>query len=197
MWPGLYFWAMLTRKMFYFLGLITLLGFSALGLAVIGLFQPGSPWRIFTEGSPIGNQVLRGLLFGAIAVLNLLWLIHTPLLKSAREFFSNLIGDAGLRVPDMLFVSLAAGIGEEILFRAAIQPFLGIWPTALIFVVMHGYITPKNWRMSIYGVLLIVVSAGLGYLYEHVGLYASMTAHFIIDFVLFIHFRYQQGVNQG
>lgn len=180
--------------MFYFLGLITLFGFSALGLAVIAVFQSGSPWHIFTEGASPLYQAGRGVLFGVIAVLNLLWLIHTPLLGTARSFFSNLIRDAELRVPDMLFVSLAAGIGEEIFFRAAIQPLLGIWPTAIIFVLLHGYINPRNWRLSIYGVLLIIVSAGLGYLYEYVGLYASMMAHFIIDFVLFMHFRYQKQV---
>ena len=87
-------------------------------------------------------------------------------------------------------MSFAAGVGEEILFRGAIQPFIGVWPTAIGFVAIHGYLNPMNLKMSIYGILMVVVSAGIGYLFKYEGLYAAITAHFLIDLVLFIKFRY-------
>lgn len=183
----------ITRKSFFILGLATLFGFSALGIAVIHYFHEVPVSRVFTYGDAWWYQVLRGFLFGGIAALNLLWLIQSKVLEEARLFFTKLINEADLKLPDLLFLSLAAGIGEEIFFRGALQPHIGIWPTAILFVALHGYLNPFNLRMSIYGLLMVVVSAGLGYLFEFVGIYAAMTAHFVIDAVLFIRFKYYPG----
>lgn len=178
------------RKTFFILGLITLFGFGALGLFVIGVFQAQSVVDVFTAGDNFWYQLYRGTLFGLIAAGNMLWLIETPILRASKDFFSDLIREADLKLPDLLFLSLAAGVGEEILFRAGIQPFLGIWITAVLFVAIHGYLNPFNWKMSIYGLLMVVVSGGLGYLFAFVGIYAAMMAHFLIDAILFIRFKY-------
>lgn len=178
------------RKLFFFLALITLFGFSALGIFIISFFAEQPLSELWSYGENWGYQLLRGVLFGTIAVLNMLWLIRTPLLTAPREFFTQLIKKADLKLPDIIFLSLAAGIGEEILFRAAIQHYLGIWLTAIVFVAVHGYLNPYNTKMSVYGILMVFVSAGLGYLFEYVGLLAAISAHFLIDLVLFIRFRY-------
>lgn len=180
----------LNRKTFFLLGLITLFGFGGMGLLVVHLFQSASVPDLLTGGRSIVYQIYRGAAFGAIAALNLLWLIETPILQAPRQFFRELIHEANLHWIDLLFLSLAAGIGEELLFRAAIQPFLGIWLTAIIFVAVHGYLNPFNWKMSIYGLLMVVVSAGLGYLFSTVGIYAAITAHALIDIALFFRFKY-------
>ncbi|MDQ3536108.1 MAG: CPBP family intramembrane metalloprotease, partial [Bacteroidota bacterium] len=86
---------------------------------------------------------------------------------------------------NIILVSLCAGIGEEIFFRAALQPIIGIWPTAIIFVILHCYINPRNWRISIYGFFMIIIMLGIGYLYETVGLISVMVAHTVIDIILF------------
>lgn len=178
------------RKTFFILGLVTLFGFGALGIFIISLFADQPIDALLTFGDDWIYQVVRGSFFGLIAVLNMLWIIRTPILKESREFFANLIKQANLKVPDILFLSFAAGVGEEILFRGAIQHYLGIWLTALVFVSIHGYLNPFNVKMSVYGVLMVFVSAGLGYLFEYVGIFAAITAHFLIDVVLFIRFRY-------
>lgn len=36
-----------------------------------------------------------------------------------------------------LWISLAAGLGEELLFRGALQPHLGIWFTSALFALAH------------------------------------------------------------
>lgn len=180
----------INRKTFFILGLITLFGFGALGLLMVHFFQARSIWSLLTEGRSIPYQLYRGGLFGIIAAGNMLWLIETPLLGKSRRFFSDLIRKSNLQWSDLLFLSLAAGIGEELLFRAGIQPFLGIWITAVIFVAIHGYLNPLDWKMSIYGILMVVISGGLGYLYAYVGLFAAMMAHFLIDAILFARFKY-------
>ncbi|MBK7566807.1 MAG: CPBP family intramembrane metalloprotease [Bacteroidetes bacterium] len=43
----------------------------------------------------------------------------------------------------MLFLSFCAGVGEELLFRGAIQPWLGIWLTALLFI-FYTDLNPKD-----------------------------------------------------
>lgn len=187
---GLFCPMKLTRKAFFYLALITLFGFGALGYAVIELFHDYSFLDLMTSGYSWDYQLFRGAIFGAIAGLNLLWLVETPLLATPREFFKDLVREANLQWPDLLFLSFAAGVGEEIFFRGTIQPWLGIWLTAIVFVALHGYLNPGSWRMSIYGILMVIVSAGLGYLFEYVGIYAAMTAHFMVDAILFIRFRY-------
>ena len=179
-----------SRKTFFILACITLFGFSFVGYIIIYFFQDEPFINLFLIGKSWWYQIFRGLLFGGIAALNLLWIIRTPLLKESREFFTQLIKESKIQIPDILFLSFAAGVGEEILFRGAIQPFLGIWITAIIFVALHGYLNPSNLRMSIYGILMIVVSAGLGYLFDRYGIISAITAHFFIDVVLFVKFRY-------
>lgn len=180
----------LTRIRLFLLGLITLLGFSGLGLGIIGLFHDEPLSYTFTRGSTWYYQLLLGMELGLIASLNLLWILHLPFLKEPRDFFTKLIRSAKVKVPDILFVSFASGVGEEIFFRGALQPFLGVWLTAVIFVALHGYLNPFNIGMTMYGILMLLVSALLGYWFERYGIFAAMTAHFVIDVVLFVRFRY-------
>jgi membrane protease YdiL (CAAX protease family) len=181
---------LLTRKRLFILGFVTLVGFSALGLVVIAFFHEGPLVATFTRGSAWYYQLLFGLELGVVASLNLLWMLRLSFLKEPRDFFTKLIRDARVGVPDILFVSFAAGVGEEIFFRGAMQPLLGVWLTAFVFVALHGYLNPFNLGMSLYGVIMLLVSALLGYFFDRYGIYASMTAHFVIDVVLFLRFRY-------
>src|SRR5690606_14751744 len=87
----------------------------------------------------------------------------------------------------MLVLSLCAGIGEELFFRAGIQPFLGIWWTAILFVFIHGYLDPRNWRISIYGLVMVGIIAWFGYRFETIGIVAAMIAHAAFDFILFVN----------
>ena len=66
-----------------------------------------------------------------------------------------------------------------------LQPKLGIWLTAVVFVGIHGYLNPKNWRISIYGIYLTIVIALTGYLSKHFGLTTAIITHMIIDVILF------------
>ena len=76
-------------------------------------------------------------------------------------------------------------MGEELLFRGAIQYWLGIWLTAILFVAIHGYLNPKNWKLSIYGVFMTFAIVGIGYFFEYFGIITAMSAHFMIDVYLF------------
>lgn len=54
-------------------------------------------------------------------------------------------------------LALGAGIGEEILFRGALQPVFGIWFTSLIFAIVHvqyGLLTPATFVLFLLSIIL-------------------------------------------
>lgn len=176
----------MSRKTFFLLGLFTLLGFTSLGGLIIEQFQDRRFFNIFSGNYSIFMQIMIGLAYGYLAAWLAWQLIKTPILKSTLTFFSNLVKRLNLRFIDIVFISFCAGAGEEILFRGAIQPYLGIWLTAILFVALHGYMNPFNWRISIYGILMCLIIAGIGFINDYVGLTSAIAAHFMIDVYLFM-----------
>ena len=174
----------MNRRTFFLLGLLTLIGFSSIGGLVIEQFQDVRFFSLFQKATPWYQQIGIGLLYGTITALIGWYIVNMTFLSNTRTFFARLIQGLNLSVPDILFISFCAGAGEEILFRGAIQPYLGIWITAILFVAIHGYLNPKNWRISVYGVYMCIVIAGMGYLSDYLGITTAIAAHFAIDVVL-------------
>ena len=179
----------ITKKQFNYLALFTLVGFGLIGFGVIYFVYKKSPLSIFENGLDWYWQILIGGLYGLIISFIAKQIINSKMMADIRFFFAQIIEELNLQTTHILFYSFCAGVGEEILFRGTIQPILGIWLTSVIFIALHGYINPMNWRISIYGVFMIFLSAGLGYLYEHVGMISAMMAHFTVDVVLFSYLQ--------
>jgi uncharacterized protein len=166
------------------LALLTLLLFGGGGAALIHAVQgrdvlalhlgPWVPWA----------QLLTGLATGTVMGLFALWMVHRPFMAPILERYSSMIGPWMSRRSDRLLVSICAGVGEELFFRGALQFWLGIPVTAILFVAIHGYLDPRNWRITIYGVAMTAMIMLLGYMAEHQGLLAPMAAHTMIDVVL-------------
>jgi membrane protease YdiL (CAAX protease family) len=71
-----------------------------------------------------------------------------------------------------LLIGLGAGLGEETLFRGAVQPVLGILPTSILFASMHVQYGPS----LLLGYILLL-SIGLGLLRRYINTTASFVAH--------------------
>jgi uncharacterized protein len=71
-----------------------------------------------------------------------------------------------------LLVGVGAGLGEETLFRGAVQPVLGIAATSVLFASMHVQYGP-----SLLLVYVFLLSAGLGFLRRYINTTASFLAH--------------------
>ena len=71
-----------------------------------------------------------------------------------------------------LLIGLGAGLGEETLFRGAVQPVLGILPTSILFASMHVQYGPS----LLLGYILLL-SIGLGLLRRYINTTASFAAH--------------------
>lgn len=169
---------------------VTLPGLGGLGLGLMYFFHPDEIARLTSvSGQELGFQLILGTGFAAVSLAALLGVLKLALLKPVVSFFAQLLTQYAISAPVILILSLCAGVGEELLFRGAIQPWLGIWFTAFIFILLHGYLNPLNRPLMFYGTILLVVSAGFGYLCLHTGLYAAMTAHTVIDIALMMHLR--------
>lgn len=175
---------MITPQQLRWLGLFTLLGMGGLGLLIIH-WSDGASFPDMLRGTvPVWKQVLIGTGFGTLSAFLAWGIIRLPFMKPVERKYRVLIGSIGIGWSDVIFLSLCAGIGEEVLFRGGIQPHLGVWPTAILFVALHGYLNPKDWRITLYGVFMTVAIGIMGILFDRYGAWTAFTAHSIIDIVL-------------
>lgn len=162
----------------------TLLLFGGGGWLLMAWVQGRAPWPLITGPEPLWTQLPAGLGVGTAMGFVALWLVRRNFMAPVLQRYSALIGPLMTRRSDRLFVSFCAGVGEELFFRGALQHWLGIPVTAVLFVAIHGYLDPRNWRISIYGAVMTVLIMALGWMAQHWGLLAPMAAHAMIDVVL-------------
>lgn len=172
------------------------MGFVTLLMAPLGWLLCGMPEishflqleKIASIWTGIGIEY--GMVFGIFMLI----MTNT---EEARKSFSGqhqLIRDMHLSIVDILFLSLCAGFGEEILFRVAVQQWLHPVLASVAFVAIHGYINPKDWDTTKYGLLVCLFILVLSFAISgQQGLWFCIAAHASYDFVLF----YFWGRNHG
>src|SRR6056297_3288532 len=166
---------------------LTLLGFPLLGWGILYFFRDEPLQIIFRSSSSIPIQLLIGTLSGLTLGFGARWIITRPFLNKVGIKYARIIQNFGISTAGIWFVSFCAGFGEELLFRGAIQPLAGIWITAIVFVAIHGYLDPRDWKISAYGLFMTLAIAALGYLTEYFGIWTAAIAHMMIDVVLFYY----------
>lgn len=176
---------MFHRHLLLWLALLTLFVFSGVGYALI-IWQQERNWQQLL-GNQYALQVSAGFAFGLMSAIVAVVLVESRYLGQLSDFFRELFRNSDIRWHDAIFASFCAGIGEEIFFRGALQYYLGIWGTAILFVLIHGYLNPKHRNLFLYGLYMIFVSAGFGYLCQYSGLLSAIVAHIIFDIYMFWH----------
>ncbi len=68
----------------------------------------------------------------------------------------QVIGPLMLTIPGILTLGLAAALGEEALFRGALQPRFGLWLTALLFALLHSTYGLTLSTLIVFGIGLIL-----------------------------------------
>lgn len=168
------------------LGLVTLLLFPIPTFLVHYFVNHISPWKILEFQKfnilNIGLGLQFGFVYGIVAML----FLQAPLFEKLPNRIDDLVRAMNLNVGDAIFLSFCAGFGEELLFRSGVQYYMGIVLTSLIFVAIHGYLNPKNWRYSMYGLIVLPFILLLSMGFETFGLWFAIAAHFSYDAVLFI-----------
>ena len=170
----------------FLIGIGTLLFFGLGGIWLIDIWHERSFAEIAFRGLSWYWQLLIGLAAGTLSALMAQALINSPFFRKQKAHYYKLIATRiPLNYPVIIFLSLCAGIGEEIFFRAALQPLIGLWLTSFIFVALHGYFSLSTYSISVYGLLMLLIIAGFGYMFRYLGLLSAIIAHSMFDFILF------------
>jgi hypothetical protein len=150
-------------------------------------------WRMASPGQSILHPDLAA---GAAAPASLPWALGAgavvglaavafseALTRWTRlgEALADLLGEtlAGIGVGDAILLALASGTAEEMLFRGALQPAVGLVWASLIFGACH--FLPRR-ELLMWSFFAVVMGFAFGGLYQWTGqLLAPITAHTIVN----------------
>ncbi len=139
------------------------------------------------------DSVLRGVIASLFMIAVLVvsyetnWSVLVKLRQEVEVIVSQLFADC--RTVDLLLISVAAGFGEEILFRGALQPlfvsgsnpWIGILSASLLFGLAHA--------LSLaYFIAATLTGIYFGYLaFAYSDLIAPIVAHTVYDFFALVY----------
>jgi membrane protease YdiL (CAAX protease family) len=174
-----------SRELFMRMGLLTLL-VPLVIVAILYYFNATTFMIPIIIGKvnvwiQVGAGVAGGFLLSGITWLMGKW----KYLDDVNFDFTLRLGIFNFSLQEILFLSFCAGVGEEIVFRGMIQPWLGILTTSFMFIALHGYMSYSSWPKVIFGLILFAVGTILGILGEYLGLLAAIVAHIIYDVIAF------------
>lgn len=119
-----------------------------------------------------------GAVVGGVALVASEVLTRTTALG---EGLADLLGQslAGLRTSDAVLLALASGLGEEMLFRGALQPSVGLFWASVIFGACH--FLPRR-ELALWSLYAVAMGFAFGALFEWTGhLMAPVTAHALVN----------------
>jgi membrane protease YdiL (CAAX protease family) len=161
----------------------------------------GSLWRGVLQGQSLAQwfpadrwwpDVLLGGAAGALFAL-LAWrlLDFIPPLKRVETLIVSTLDMPALRYWHTLVFGLLAGVPEEILFRGAMQPALGVVITSVVFGALHGI----NRAYFLYATLAGAMLGGLSSWRD--SLWAPMAMHTLIDVMMLALLIRSWRIHQG
>jgi membrane protease YdiL (CAAX protease family) len=144
-------------------------------------------WSFSGQTGAVQGGVMALLGAGTLLVLVALLGEYFSDLRSIYEPISSVLGQMPLS--GIFYLSIFSSLGEEFLFRGAIQPALGLALTTLLFTLLH-----MNYSSIVSAWTFVVIASGgmLGALFEWSGvIWPAIICHFIVNFVMLVRFRYQ------
>jgi len=167
-----------------------LLLYSSLALCGVGLGTRRSlPQALERLGlsQPTPADLLRGLgyggtLFFAVSLVSATWAALDPQGYEQQTSAAQAISEAlGSSLGMGFLLALSASIGEELLFRGALQPIFGGFFSALYFVVLHWQYTA-----TLAALIIFFVALAFGWLRWRHNTQSAMMAHFVYNFLPFV-----------
>lgn len=168
------------------LGLITLLVFPLPTFWVLNYFEEIPYIDILQLDQLDWRYIGAGLILGGLYAFLALFLMKAKVFESMPNRIEKVVREMQLNIFDALFISICAGVGEELLFRAGVQYYAGPLITSVIFIAIHGYLNPFNWKMSLYGLIVLPFILLISYSLPYLGIWFCIAAHFCYDLILFV-----------
>jgi membrane protease YdiL (CAAX protease family) len=136
---------------------------------------------------PLVASLLAGLLTAAGTVLlGTIAYRLIPLVRQLADEVAPLLME-GSSTGGLVFVSLLSGVGEEMLFRGALQPLVGLVLSALLFGALH--VGPDR-RYLLWTAWAVLAGLLFGLLYRWTGgLLAPVVAHAVHNAVTLVLWR--------
>ena len=160
---------------------------AAAGVAIVWLRHgAGLVWVAGGAGPAAAGTAVALSLVVALALGAALSVValRTPLARYVAEALEPLSG-IRFTLANCIVAGLLAGVGEELLFRAALQPWLGIWVASALFALAHAgqvWLEPGVTPAKIgYPVYALVAGLALGATYARFGLAPAIVAHAAYD----------------
>ena len=176
----------MTKKSLYIFGAITLLVFPLPTFIVFYFLEDFDLINVFQfERLTLYNTAIGSAVGIAYAFLSL-FLMRAKVFDKLPTRIETIVKNMRLNFWDCLLISICAGVGEELLFRSGVQFYLGPIITSILFVAIHGYLNPMNWRMSLYGLIVLPFIFIISYGFYEFGIWFSIMAHITYDLVLFL-----------
>lgn len=123
-----------------------------------------------------------GIVLAAVAFLLLCQRLMEDFFPSYVTFknrLSQMFGNVGWS--GAIWLALISAFSEEILFRGAIQPFLGIWFTSIVFGILH--LDPDG-GLSAWTFWAVLAGLLLGSVVQVTGsLWPAIAIHFIVNLI--------------
>jgi hypothetical protein len=165
----------------------------ALACLISAVFGPRPLWALVADSGSVPWQFAAGAVSGCAFAAAAL--IATLRFKPFARFRTHVLAlsnrlDFGGWNP--VWLGLCAGVGEELLFRGALQPLLGVWWSALLFALVHygiGGFKSMNLMKWGYAAFLFLTSLMLAWVRIQVGLIAAVTFHAVGDAIVFLALR--------
>jgi membrane protease YdiL (CAAX protease family) len=165
--------------------MVLYLGMGAAALGWTSLRGQSSLWQIAGRQDPrVFTGIVLGLLFGlAIVFASRMAFYKFEWARALHRDFRALLSPLGDR--EIIVLALASSIGEEMFFRGALIPVVGLVGSSAVFALLH--IAPRArhlpWTISSFIAGLI-----FGQLYLWTGdLTGAVVAHFTVNFLNLRH----------
>lgn len=122
---------------------------------------------------------------GVLLVLSYFFEEYAPSFRALQSAFALILGR--ISIPTAVYLAAVSSLGEEILFRGAIQPSLGLLGTSILFGLLHVGPTGVLSSWSLWAVLAGLL---LGWMSDALGtLWAPILCHFLVNLTSMIRLR--------
>ena len=157
---------------------ITMVVLGLVGVGWLSRRSLGSALRRLAIVRPTLAQVGIGLAAGLLmapVVIALEYLLSRVGVKAGADverLTEQIIGPLATSIPGIMTLGLAAALGEETVFRGALQPRFGLIFTTLLFALLHS-----TYGISLATLIVFGVGLALGLLRMRYNTTTSMVAH--------------------